>query len=241
MIAASFDRRARRTALDLLRRIVTLECETDPGTNCDIIVVNSDAGWACGNSYLESIDGTPTFAGQLRILRRDTFGGRYGAFNAAFETFRHEYRYWLFVRDVVIVTGDRYFARLIDRFDQQPNTGFVALHGIGKAGLRYARGGAGVSRGDVLDAVHRAWGSLPHRRLNETQDPESIFTWGEVMFTGVMTRMGYVLVDAPGFDLPPDSPEWRSLLSDIGRKRAPSNVHRWLMRCSKALENWADG
>ena len=239
VVATSFDRRARWQVLDLLKSIVQYETIAQPGTECDLIVVNNDTGWEPGRQFLDRFDGTPTVAGRIRVLHRHNHGGRYGAFNAAFEAFRGQYEYWLFVPDSVVISAEGYYSRLVDRFNQQAHTGFVALDGVTNSGLHYANGAVGLTRADVLEAVYHSWGSLPHRRRDESQDEEDIFSWGEVLFTSVMARQGCVLVDGGDIRRELERPELAGRLAELASKRSPTGLHRWLVRCSTVLEEWS--
>lgn len=239
VIATSFDRRARVQVLELLKSIVQVETMAHPGVECDLIIVNSDTGWRPGASFLDRFADTPILHGRIRVLHRENFGGRYGAFDAAFQAFRGQYDYWLFVPESIVVSGNDYYARLIERFNQQPRTGFIALDGVTHSGLHYAKGAVGLTRADVLEEVHQSWGSLPHRRRDESQDEEDIFSWGEVLFTSVMARQGKLLVDAADIRHAFERTEFASKVAELAQRRSPSPLHRWLLRCSTVLEEWS--
>jgi hypothetical protein len=240
VISASVQGRGRRLALDLLKLVHELERETDPGAPCDTVVVNSGSGSQEAIRFLDSIEGSATSAGTLTVLHRDGFGGSCGAFHAAYEAFRGRYAYWLFTEDHSVVHAPGYLSQLIDRFDAQPLAGFVALHGLADSVPRYARGAIGLTHATVLDAVYRAWGSLPHRRRHESQDADDVILWGEVLFTTLISRLGYRLIDASDLRLEPDRADCQQLMTRLRKERATVPVLRsYLDRVALALEEWS--
>jgi hypothetical protein len=241
VISTSFRGRGRPRALDILRLAYALERDTDPGAPCDTVVVNNGSRWPKAIGYLDSIAGSATCAGTLKVLHRDDFGGSCGAFHAAYEAFRGGYDYWLFTEDHVLLNAPGYLACLIDRFDAQPGTGFVAVNGLTETSPRYARGAIGLTHASVLEAVHRTWGSLPHRRQHEEQDPIELVFWGEVLFTNLISRMGYALMDGSDLPLAPSRDDCRQLVTRLREERATASlVRRCLERAASVLEEWSE-
>lgn len=241
VISTSFEGRGRQLALDLLRLVYELERDTDPGAPSDTVVVASGSSWQKATQYLSSIAGSATCTGTLKVLHRESYGGSCGAFNAAYEAFRGEYAYWLFTEDHVVLSTPGYLSLLIDRFDAQPRTGFVAVNGLTDGAPHYARGAIGLSHSTALEAVYRSWGSLPHRRRHEGQTADGLVFWGEVLFTNLMSRMGYQLVEASDLQLVPDRPDCRLLATRLREQRATASfLRRSLDRVALALEEWAE-
>jgi hypothetical protein len=56
----------------------------------------------------------------------------------------------------------------------------------------------GTTHARVLQSVRERWGSLPHRLAHETQNHEDATFWGELMFTYIISRIGYQLVELGG-------------------------------------------
>ena len=187
------------SVLELIAAICELERTVDPGLACDTIVVNQDTGWDKGNRYLASLAGTKTFAGELKIITKANFGNSLGGYNCAYERFRHDYDYWTFAEDDILITGDRWLAHCVDTFDRYDDAGFVAIVGLSKEFALHAHAGMGTTHVSVLDAVRKVWGSLPHRQQEESQRDLDHIVFGEVLFTHLIFRLGrrLVTVDAP--------------------------------------------
>ena len=183
------------SVLQLVEVILEIERTLDPGAESDTIIVNNDVGWERGNTLLNSIDGTKTLAGHLRVLHRPNFGRSFGGYNAAFERYGDDYEYWTFTEDDILVNGANYLRKCIDRFNSGANIGFVALQGLSTAPVLHAHGGVGTTHARVLRSVRDRWGSLPHRREHESQGHDDATFWGELMFTYFISRIGYELVE----------------------------------------------
>ena len=107
--------------LELIELIVEIERKLDPGAESDTIIVNNDVGWERGRRLLDSIDGSKTLAGRLRVLHRPNYGRSYGGYNAAFERYGDQYDYWTFTEDDILVNGPNYLRACIDRFERDAN------------------------------------------------------------------------------------------------------------------------
>jgi hypothetical protein len=231
-----------RSVLGLLEVVHEIERKVDPGVECDTIIVNNDAGWKEGNRYLASIDGTKTFSGILKILTRENYGSSLGGYNYAFEQFRNQYDYWTFTEDDILISGDKYLTRCIETFERRDDTGFVAIQGLSSHRALHAHGGVGTTHARVLDAVHRTWGSLPHRLRHESQDAMDHAVWGEVLFTNLMSRMGYQLVtvesEVPLYTFAYDYMKQARGLVVSTKRHKP--LPRALRRMARGFERWAE-
>lgn len=191
------------TVLHLVERNIELERSIDPGIAVDTIIVNNDVSWEKGNSYLLGLHNTPMRSGKLLVLQRENFGRSFGGYNAAFQAFKENYKYWLFTEDDILVNGDKYFKKLLDQFQKETNTGFVAVQGLSLTGVDHksdrlhAHGGVGLSERSILENVCRSSGYLPHATSEESQSYFSIITRGEIPFTNSIAQLGFKLVDAP--------------------------------------------
>lgn len=229
------------SVLELISLIHEFERKVDPGAQCDTIIVNNDVGWKKGNRYLASLDGTRTFSGILRVVSRDNYGSSCGGYNHAFERFRDEYGYWTFTEDDILISGDQWLSRCIETFERYEDSGFVAIQGLSKFLALHAHGGVGTTHARVLDAVHRVWGSLPHRRRDESQDPVEHSILGEVLFTNIISRMGRRLVAVESA-----SPLYTFAYDQMMQTRGlrvntfrPKIVPRVLRKVSRLTEEWA--
>jgi hypothetical protein len=183
-----------QSVLDLVALVVELEATVDPGVECDTILVNNDVGFAPGNRLIDSLEGSCTFAGRLRILHRENYGRSFGAYNHAFEALRGEYDHWIFTEDDILIHGERYFSRCLGALGASPRVGFVAIQGTSREVRLHAHGGVGLTHARVLDAVHRKYGRLPHSGRDEPQGYGDIIHRGEIAFTNAIHELGLDLV-----------------------------------------------
>lgn len=230
------------SVLDLLAVVHEFELKVDPGIECDTIIVNNDVGWEKGNKYLASLDGTRTFAGSLKVITRGNFGTSFGGYDFAYQQFRDRYDYWTFTEDDILISGDKYLTRCIDMFERHPDMGFVAIQGLSNEPALHAHGAVGTSRVEVLDAVDKVWGYLPHRLQNESQDDIDNIYLGEVLFTNLIRRLGYQVVtvqsDSPLYTFAFDY--MRQERGYLGRRGRRKFLPRVLRRLARVSEQWAE-
>jgi hypothetical protein len=171
--------------IEMLDEVLQYEQEVDAGVPVDtFLVLNGESHY---NYAMREWDGRPTWNGTIRVLQRPNVGGSFGAYNHAFQQFKDTYDYWLFTEDDIVVGGEKYYKRLLEAFDAEPDMGFLALieranHPLGV----HAHGGVGLSRKDVLEQLPE----LPHYK-GEGWDKEKIIYEGEVPFTNEITKLGY--------------------------------------------------
>lgn len=187
------------SVIDLLAYTLEFERKVDPGVDCDTIIVNNDVGWAPGQEFLRSVDGTRTRRGRVRVLTAPNYGRSFGGRHQAYEHFRSEYDHWLFTEDDILILGDQYFRVCLDAYYRRRGTGFVAIQGISSDGGLHAHGGVGALHVRVLDQLHHKLGRLPHCGPGESQDYDSILAYGEVAFSTEILVLGYRIatVDPP--------------------------------------------
>jgi len=152
------------SVLGLVKLNYELECQSDPGVECDTIIVNNDVGWEKGNDFLKSIDNTKTHSGRLRVLTRKNYGRSFGGYHRAFEVFKEEYDYWIFTEDDILIMKENYFQTCIKAFEEKANVGFMAILGLSDLGfdtyILHAHGGVGISHTTVLNALYNKLGML---------------------------------------------------------------------------------
>jgi hypothetical protein len=186
------------SVLDLIKLNYDLECRTDPGVECDTIIVNNEVGWHKGDDFLASINNADTFSGKLKVINRKNCGRAFGGYNEVFEVFKDDYDYWIFTEDDILINGKEYFRICIDEFEAEPNIGFMAIQGLSSLGLYrkiilHAHGGVGITHINVLNRLYNELGSLPHCKENDAQDYASIIEKGEIAFTNLIFQLGYNL------------------------------------------------
>lgn len=182
------------SVLELVTINRLIEASVDPGVACDTIIVNNDVGWTEGNRYLDSIDGTRTFSGEIKVIHRENFGTSLGAYNHAYAVFKQAYDYWTFTEDDILINGHHWLSKCLATYTRRADTGFVAIEGLSSDWALHAHAGVGTTHVSVLDEVERAWGALPHRQRSESQTKKDHTVFGEVMFTHLISRLGRRLV-----------------------------------------------
>lgn len=189
-------------AMRELSKIIAFERENDPGVPMDLIIVNNDVGYTAGNEYIDSLNDSKTPWGIIRTFTRPNIGWSFGAFNHAYKKFRNDYQYWLFTEDDILVGSDKYYAKLIDKFNQKEDTGFVSLVGVMKHSYGiHAGGGVGLSHKKILDKVIDWKGQLAHHSAPDDKNDdllhrrEKIIRNGEVDMTNEILLLGYDLVN----------------------------------------------
>ena len=180
------------SVLELMKLVVGYERSVHPGVPCDTIIVNNDTGWTPGNAFLASLDGTPTRTGRFKVLTRKNEGSSLGGYDFAYEQLADQYDYWVFTEDDILLTGHGYFAQCIAQL-ADPKVGFVAIQGLSSVHALHAHGGVGATRSSVLAHVRQTWGTLPYAQGGAQSEHEHT-VWGEVLFTNLISRLGYDLV-----------------------------------------------
>lgn len=230
------------SVLRLVALVAELERTVDPGRECDTIIVNNDVGWEKGNKYLDSINGSRTFSGTLRVAHRENFGSSLGAYHHAYELFADQYDYWTFTEDDILINGHRWLARCVDAFERNANAGFVAIQGLSSHYALHAHAGVGTTHVTVLNAVKKAWGALPHRLRHESQEDEMHAVFGEVLFSNIISRLGFQLVTVES-----QTPLYEFAYDHMMRAQGvrvptyqPKLIARLLRKIARLTDAWAE-
>jgi len=133
--------------------------------------------------------------GNLYIIKGENFGKSFGAFNQVFQKYKDEYDYWLFGEDDIIVLGDSYFKKCVDRFNSEPNIGFLALAGVNSTNPRiHAHSATGLTSREILKKVCEVnGGGLPCPK--SAKKHFDLIEYGEIPFTNEIYKLGYRLVE----------------------------------------------
>jgi hypothetical protein len=210
--------------------LIKHERAVDSGVFMDTIIVNHDISEIMNISkakeLLDSIDGTPTKNGVIKVLNRpwdNGIGGSFGSFNHVYQELKEIYDYWFFTEDNVIQTKDGYFGTCIDQLKGDDSIGFICGYRYttvegNKHHAPHCHGGCGATHISKLNEVNDKYGSLPYSKLpfnntmvNGVGDNNafngSSASWyrkfeedGEVGFTHVYVREGYSLKDIDSDD-----------------------------------------
>lgn len=187
----------REQCLDLMKKIISVECELNSDTPYDIIIVNHDTGYVEGNKYLESIDGLKTKSGIIRVVTTENKGLSLDGFNTAFEMFSEDYRYWIFSEDDHVLFHHNYFHKLILEFNSLEQTGFLALAPKSNSTPEHSGGGFGLTTRENLQKIYDKEGSLPCLRTKGNR------VAAEVFFTNAFVQNGMSIVENKTFCLSP--------------------------------------
>lgn len=193
--------------IELIKLHISLEMNSMPGADRDLIIVNSDFNCKKGNSFIKEIDQMDIPNGKVICITRENIGLSFGAYNAAFQKFKDQYDYFLFTEDDVVIFQDNYLKIGIDILNQDKRNGFVAYVGVSKITKGHwkeldlnkntaysCHGAIGLASSKVLKEVLAKHGCLPHFNGN---DYLKSITFGEVAFPNSILQLGYKLVDQP--------------------------------------------
>lgn len=200
--------------LIMIKNLVENELKLDAGLEMDTIIVNNDNGFDEGNKYLESIAGTKTKNGIIRVFNRYNVGRAFGAYNHAFAL--GDYDYFLFQEDDMLFIKNGYYQYYKDLYDKDKNNGAVAVIGLGRKDefTTHCHGGCCLtSREKMFETAHMKYDFLktssPCAKANiglahwedkseEAQkNTRAHCLLGEVPFTYSLKILGYDLIDSP--------------------------------------------
>jgi hypothetical protein len=189
--------------LEMMKDVVAFEDKYDAGVQVDTLIINNDAGFKEGNDYIESLHGTRTRNGVIKTITRPFLGWSFGGYNLAVQSFS-DYEFYLFTEDDILVGGDGYYKKLIERWVALENLntqpGFLALvNVVNHAYGLHCGGGVGLTTNKILTKLITRHGSLPHyNRLDNSnhtweQRREKHILDGEVAFTNKIFGLGFNL------------------------------------------------
>jgi|TARA_B100001964_G_C14216610_1_gene593107 hypothetical protein len=192
------------SVIDLINWVIDSESMCNPGYPVDLIIVNNDSGWGKGVNFLKKIDGKTLNHGKVRVLTKENYGRSFGGYNYAFKLLQDEYEYFIFTEDDIVISRDGYASIAVDVFLKTKNCGFVSYQAISNQGLNLApedalaaHGGVGLTSTNVLKAVAKQFGSLPHSEKGSSQAYHDIIKNGEIAFTNKIYKLGYKLISIP--------------------------------------------
>jgi len=183
------------------------ENESDPGLPVDLVFVNNNVGSVEGNEFVDKLNNKKLKNGKIIVIQNDNYGWSYGAFSRGFKELKDKYDYFIFTEVDVIVAKNNYAKISLETFNHNINCGFVAYWGITfkldedtelvNDNQIHAHGASGFSSKKVLEKVYNKYGKLPHSELTDKRDYDKIIKEGEVKFTNVIHKMGYLLTMCP--------------------------------------------
>lgn len=171
-----------------------LEIEQEHNMPVDVIVVYNDiydGDYLKIKEFFSKYDGQETKNGHIYVIYNHLNNGSFGGYDLAFQYFRDKYYWWMFSEDDVLIYGEDYYRKHIEKFVDR--VGFVASIGIMR--LEYpphAHGGFGLTTINVLEkVVKRNNDHLPH--LMPPYSRNKNIHHGEIPFTNEIEQLGYVL------------------------------------------------
>lgn len=115
--------------ITILKDSLQNEIELDPGVdNLDIIFVNHDCGIKEANDFLDSLEGTKTFAGTVKVIHRpweNGIGMSMGSLDYGYKKLRDQYEYFFFQEDDYKVVKKDYYIKGVKVLESDPKIAFV--------------------------------------------------------------------------------------------------------------------
>ena len=115
--------------IEMLNDFIKHETNMDPGVNnLDIVFVNHNCNNKEGNDFINSLDGTNVYCGNIRVIHRpwDNGGGvSMASFDYAFKELGDEYDYWFFQEDDYKIMRPGYYSVGVELLDSDKRVGFI--------------------------------------------------------------------------------------------------------------------
>ena len=102
---------------------------------------------------LDEWDGYETANGRIRVVKRDNIGLSFGGYIDTFNQYKHEYDYWMFLEDDVMVFKKGYIKDFIDELNSSDAT-FIALAPISNLHKRHCGGGCGLTSTAYMEQTY---------------------------------------------------------------------------------------
>jgi hypothetical protein len=218
------------SAIEFLSKVIENERNLDSGRFMHTVIVNHKlpkgaVGRKESLEYLDSIDGTPTRNGVIKVISRPWnrgVGGSYASFSWAFSKFRKEYTYWFFTEDDVVQIRGGYFQGAVEQIEKGKDIAYVCAFRHTPLELTKLRhplhchAACGATHVKYLEEVYKKYKKLPHSnhpmpKVNQGEIKKGVLSafeneegkaWyrkfeleGEVAFTNVYVKEGYKLED----------------------------------------------
>jgi len=136
----------------LVPEIVQKEINIDKGMDTDtILVVNRTDTPA--DDQLDQYHNQSTKNGKMIVHKRANVGLSFGGYLDAFNTFKHQYDYWFFVEDDVIVYKPEYVKAFVQELETTPST-FIALSPVSSYVKPHCGGGCGLTSTQYMQEVY---------------------------------------------------------------------------------------
>lgn len=177
------------TLHEMWRVIDHVEMTQDAGVPMDTVVVCNGGG---AYDWWKDKDGLNTRNGNYVVLKRPNNGGSFAGYNHAYRN--TDYFGYLFTEEDIIIFGEDYYKRLIRRFRQKKDAGFICLIDAsqGRVYPVHCHGGVGFTTRDQLKLVEDENGDLPYPKMKGWNQKRAV-KYGEAPFTNCYLQKGLAL------------------------------------------------
>lgn len=176
--------------LKFLKESIDLDITLDSGELMDILLVNNKNNFSEGDYYLNSLKGTKTKNGTIKVLDRENVGGSFGSFSDGFNIFKHDYDYFLFNEDDIRILKENYFSQSIEKLNTDNQIGFVAFAPIHKDKPVHSGGGFGITSSKIITSI------LGDAKIAYEKSVDySSLQRNEIEFTNMYDRAGLKIVN----------------------------------------------
>ena len=188
--------------LSYIDLMVENELKIDNFNDTDVILVVNQCGTSYLDSYLDKYNGMKTRNGHIIVDKRENTGLSFGAYFHTFLNRSHEYDYWFFCEDDVLIYKEGYIRDFISFYESSNNTiGFVSLAPITEYPKAHSGGGCGLASTDYFSKIYPDYTikeklkKLPVSYENEHDKVMEL----EVDFTNEFTSEGRILANHPSY------------------------------------------
>lgn len=188
--------------LQMMKDTCSLEMDVDAGVELDTIIINSVTGFEEGNAFLRDMNNVKTKCGKFITLEKTNIGGQFGAYEFAYQTFKNDYDFWLFTEDDILITGYKYYLRLLEKLGIRRFQTAYALAGLVDNHPHippHACSACLLVYKDILE-------KMKHLPFPSSNDLKLRIFEGEVAFSTKIYEAGYDIVyEGPGIN---ESHKW---------------------------------
>ena len=180
----------------MVKALFEVERDTDPGVDMDSYMVVYIDKYGLYKEWAK-YDEEPIKRGKFHVIYEARDGGNYQMFNKAYQLIKHNYDYFIFTCDDIMVFGDQYYKKLIDRWNEESGIGYLAVQGGGETHepQNHVQGSIGMTTKKILEEVCGINnGELPHPK-SEPWTQEANIREGEIPFTHRILELGYRFVN----------------------------------------------
>lgn len=176
--------------LKFLKESIDLDINLDSGESMDILLVNNKNNFLEGDSYVNSLKGTKTKNGIIKVVVRENVGGSFGSFSDGFDMCKHDYDYFLFNEDDIRILKENYFSQSIEKLNTDKQIGFVAFAPIHRGNPVHSGGGFGITASKIITSI-LGDGKIAYEK---SVDYSALQT-NEIEFTNMYDRAGLTIVN----------------------------------------------